>query len=215
MTPSIRENIGRLEEDHALAAVTGIPGLKLYRNIYIPQGSGKTAEIDLLIVSRKGVFAVEVKGFGGVITGSNVRYEWVRCRKRKGSEGDVVTRFYNPVRQSEQHLAAITRYLGMPANSCCGLVVFSDRAVLKKVPPNTGSCVILQTRELSAVVRCMLARRKERFSAAELRQLEAKLDVIPKVGESTRRLHIAQAKRAERVRKAEQERRRRQRGKRR
>lgn len=203
-----REAVGKLEEERAFATIAGIPGLRVYRNVYIPTGDGRTAEIDLLILSAKGVFPVEVKGFGGSITGSRTRYEWTRRHRKKGRGKEAVTRFFNPIRQSNAHLAAASRYLGVPIGSCCGLVVFSDRATLEKVPSNTGSCIVLQTRELNAVMRRMLAKRKDRFSPAELRRLEARLDAIPKASDSMKRLHVVQARRAEQMRKAEQARRR-------
>ena len=95
-----REGIGKREEDLAFAAVSGIPGTKAYRNVYIPLRGGRTAEIDILLVSAKGVVAIEVKGFGGAITGSAVRWEWTRTRREKRSGGIERLKFYNP--QSER-----------------------------------------------------------------------------------------------------------------
>ena len=91
-----REGIGKREEDLAFAAVSGIPGTKAYRNVYIPLRGGRTAEIDILLVSAKGVVAIEVKGFGGAITGSAVRWEWTRTRREKRSGGIERLKFYNP-----------------------------------------------------------------------------------------------------------------------
>ena len=130
-----KEAAGKREEDLAFASVSGIPGAKAYRNIYIPLGGGRTPEIDVLVLSAKGVFAIEVKGFSGAITGSAVRYEWTQIRKKKRGGGIEKLKFYNPMRQSDAHLQAISRYLRIPLACCHGLVVFSDRATLKKVPP--------------------------------------------------------------------------------
>lgn len=208
MNKTTRETIGKQEEDRIFAAVSGIPDLKIYRNIYIPQGFRRTAEVDLLILSAKGIFAIEAKGFGFcTVTGSRIRYEWTRRYKRKSST-EVKVKFYSPIRQSNAHLEAVSRYLGVPSSFCCGLVVFSDRTVLKKVPPNSSSCIILQTSQLGSTLRRMLARRKRHFSPAELRQLEARLDAIPKACDGIKRQHILQARQAERRRKGEQERRR-------
>ena len=66
----------------------------------------------------------------------------------------------------------------------------------------------LEDGEGYAAMRRLLARRENRFSPAELRRLEAGLDAIPKASDGARRLHVIQARRAERMRKAEQARRR-------
>ena len=204
-----REGIGKREEDLAFAAVSGIPGTKAYRNVYIPLRGGRTAEIDILLVSAKGVVAIEVKGFGGAITGSAVRWEWTRTRREKRSGGIERLKFYNPVRQSDAHLRAVSRYLRIPLASCHGLVVFSDRAVLKKVPPSTETCTILQTKYLRGTLLRRLRARGDRFSPAEASRITRLIESLPALGEEEKQRHITQARQAEKLRMVKQERRRR------
>lgn len=206
-----REGIGKREEDLAFAAVFGIPGTKAYRNVYIPLRSGRTAEIDILLVSAKGVVAIEVKGFSGAITGSVVRWEWTRTRKGKRSGSIERLKFYNPVRQSDAHLRAVSRYLRVPLVSCHGLVVFSDRAVLKKALPNTKTCTILQTKYLRGVLLRRLKAHGDRLSPADATRIAWAIESLPAPSEGEKRRHIVQARQAEKLRMAEQERRRRRR----
>lgn len=209
MSKQVRETIGKQEEDLAFAAISGLPDSKIYRNLYIPCG-GKTAEIDLLVLCSKGIFALEVKGFGSgsVITGSIIRYEWTRRWRKQKSRDAESTKFYNPIRQSDMHLKVIARYLGVPMDHCRGLVVFSDRAILKKVPRVTETCTVLQTRFLSSYFKRCLQQRKPRFSPAEFHRLETRLNALPRANDGMKRRHIQQVKEAERNRKAEQARRR-------
>lgn len=205
---SAKEDVGKREEDLAFAAVSGIPGTKAYRNVYIPLRGGRTAEIDILLVSAKGVVAIEVKGFGGAITGSAVRWEWTRTRRGKRSGGIERLKFYNPVRQSDAHLRAVSRYLRVPLASCHGLVVFSDRAVLKKVPPSTETCTILQTKYLRGALLRRLRAHGDRFSPAEASRIMQSIESLPVLGEEEKQRHIVQTRQAEKLRMAEQERRR-------
>lgn len=203
-----RESIGKREEDLAFAAVSGIPGTKAYRNVYIPLRGGRTAEIDILLISAKGVVAIEVKGFGGAITGSAVRWEWTRTRREKRSGGIERLKFYNPVRQSDDHLRVVSRYLRVPLASCHGLVVFSDRAVLKKVPPSTETCTILQTKYLRGALLRRLKAHGDCLFPAEASRIMRSIESLPVLGEEEKQRHIAQARQAEKLRMAEQERRR-------
>lgn len=203
----IKQSIGKQEEDHVYAEVSSVPGVKVYRNLYVPC-SGRYAEIDILVLSAKGVFIVEAKAFGGTITGNVTRYDWTRRYKRRGSS-EVVTKFYNPIRQSSGHLQALSRYLCVPTKHMLGLIVFADRATLCKVPARTDNCVVLQTRFVTGYLKRCLASREVCFSPTELSRLEQRLDGFAgNTSDGVKRLHIIQARQAERRRKAEQERRR-------
>lgn len=52
-----------------------IPESQMFRNVYIPTKNGKTSEIDLLFVSKKGIFVFEVKNYGDNIYGDANRSE--------------------------------------------------------------------------------------------------------------------------------------------
>ena len=106
-------------------------------------------------------------------------------------------------------MRAVSRYLRVPLASCHGLVVFSDRAVLKKVPPSTETCTILQTKYLRGTLLRRLRARGDRFSPAEASRITQSIESLPALGEEEKQRHIAQARRAEKLRMVKQERRRR------
>ena len=55
--------------------------LKVLKNLYIPIGYGKTTEIDVIMIHRKGIFVFESKNYSGWIFGSrNDRY-WTQSLK--------------------------------------------------------------------------------------------------------------------------------------
>ncbi|MGN0047204.1 MAG: nuclease-related domain-containing protein [Eggerthellaceae bacterium] len=203
MNDDAKRLAGQREEDRVYKAVSKLPGIKIWRNVYIPYGHGLTAEIDLLIVSSKAVIALEVKNYGqGQVVGSQRRFDWV-LDKGKGAKP---RRFYSPLKQSDRHLEVVSRYLGIPSRCCKGIVAFSDSTVLKKVP-RTPSCTILNTRYLSSCLRRILANRNPRFSPTELRRIAQRLDAVTNASAAVQRRHTLYARHAERARKAEQERR--------
>ena len=101
--------------------------MKVLRNIYLPY-NGRLTEIDMIAVSKLGVFIIEVKNYSGEIIGSlndkywKVRYSSIHYEK-----------LYNPVFQNIRHKNAVERYL--KTNNLRGIpifrpVIFSNKASL-------------------------------------------------------------------------------------
>lgn len=67
-----------------------IPEKQILRNVYIPTADGKTSEIDLLVVSRKGLLVFECKNYAGNIYGDMKRKKWIQYL------GKQKNFFYNP-----------------------------------------------------------------------------------------------------------------------
>ena len=211
MNDETKRLAGQREEDRVYEAVSKLPGVKIYRSLYVPYGrAGQTAELDLVLLCSKGIiFTIEVKSYAGQITGSLQRYEWTSFSKPPGAREKKVTKIYSPIRQLRRQQEILGRYLGVSDKHINGLVVFSDRATLKKVPAKSDSGIaVLQTRFVASHIRRCLANRKARFSPTELRRIAQRLDAASNASDVTKRRHIAQAKKAEHARRAEQERRR-------
>ena len=47
------ETLGRIGEDRVFDILKAVPGIRIFRNLYIPTNSGRTVEIDLLALSAK------------------------------------------------------------------------------------------------------------------------------------------------------------------
>ena len=102
-----------------------------------------TTQIDHVVVSRYGVFAIETKNYQGVIYGDDKRKEWtqmiitdVTYAKKWWKTYTYVTKnhFYNPVKQSLAHSIAIKSLLSeWSALKVIPIVVFTGTAVLKDV----------------------------------------------------------------------------------
>ena len=84
-----------------------IPEKQILRNVYIPKKNGKTTEIDLIVVSKKGLFVFECKNYGGNIYGDARRQKWVQYAGRKKSY------FYSPLWQNKNHAKYLREFLGL------------------------------------------------------------------------------------------------------
>lgn len=82
-----------------------IPENQILRNVYVPNGKGGTSEIDLLVISKKGIFVFEVKNYGGKIYGDMKRQKWIQYL------GGKKKYFYNPFRQNKTHCENLKKYI--------------------------------------------------------------------------------------------------------
>jgi len=100
-----------------------------FHNIVIPTTRG-TTEIDHLIVSRFGVFVVELKDYSGWILGGAADPFWTAVHFKQQY------RFQNPVHQNFGHLKAVEELLRVDQRALFGTVVFRGSFRFKTaVPP--------------------------------------------------------------------------------
>ena len=49
---------------------------KVLRNVYLPKDNGETSEIDLLFITKVGIFVIESKNYSGYIFGTDTNQKW-------------------------------------------------------------------------------------------------------------------------------------------
>lgn len=118
-----------------------------------------TTQIDHVVVSKFGVFAIETKNYRGEIYGDDDRQEWtqiivtdVTYAKKWWKTYSYVTKnhFFNPVKQSVAHANAIRKALKeWPNLKVVPIVVFAGSAVLNNV--TTQHHVVYDDRLLSTI----------------------------------------------------------------
>lgn len=121
--------------------------------------AGGTTQIDHVVVSKYGVFAVETKNYRGEIYGDDDRHEWtqiivtdVTYMKKWWKTYSYVTKnhFYNPVRQSVAHAKVIRKALKeWPDLKVVPIVAFAGSALLNNV--TTQHHVVYDDRLLSTI----------------------------------------------------------------
>lgn len=100
---------------------------KIMTNLYIPIDC-KTTEIDLLMITRKGIYVFESKNYSGWIFGNENYKTWTQIIYQKRNK------FLNPIWQNKKHILALDGALKEFDNIRFeSYIVFSKRCTLKKV----------------------------------------------------------------------------------
>lgn len=100
-------------------------GMKVYRNLYLEnKRTGRTMEVDILAISRKGIFVIESKNYRRCeVRGSVLDKDWV-VNYRSGK----TFRLYNPLKQTEGKVRYMERGLNL-TDEIIPLVVFPNNMV--------------------------------------------------------------------------------------
>ncbi len=100
---------------------------KIINNVYLEKRNGKTTEIDMILLCRKGIFVFEVKNYNGWIFGDRKGMYWTQ-RFETGKS----FRFYNPILQNESHIKELKEYLNISNKEIVkSIVIFIGNGELK------------------------------------------------------------------------------------
>lgn len=125
-------------------------GAKFLFNVYVPKEDGETTEIDVLMITHKGIFVFESKNYSGWIFGNENRKDWYQTLP-SGRGKSHKEHFYNPIMQNRTHLKHLQVILDK-AVPMFSVIVFSDRCTLKDVTVNNGSVKVVNRSRVSLVV---------------------------------------------------------------
>lgn len=94
---------------------------------------GKTSQIDNILVSRYGIFVIEMKNFAGTVKGKEHEPKWMHISPGRNK---TPREFYNPIWQNEGHITALRKLLekSLPNIPFHNIVVFSDECRSPKIP---------------------------------------------------------------------------------
>lgn len=109
-------------EQLLLERVQKLPGKKrILSNVYIPRGNRTTTEIDLILISRKGIFVVENKNMSGHLSGDDDSRTWFHASYQNSFP------FYNPILQNRAHIHALMQVLKLEEDTLFrSWIVLSD-----------------------------------------------------------------------------------------
>ena len=134
---------GKRGEMRVFSILSQLPDEYTILNDLVFRTEKGTTQIDHVVVSKYGVFAIETKNYRGEIYGDDNRKEWTQIiitemtyAKKWWKTYTYVTKnhFYNPVKQSLAHSIAIKNLLSQwPVLKIVPIVVFTGNAVLKDV----------------------------------------------------------------------------------
>ncbi|MCB1070238.1 MAG: NERD domain-containing protein [Kiritimatiellae bacterium] len=107
---------------------------KFIHNVMLRLKDESTTQIDHIIVSRHGIFVVELKNYQGWIFGNAYDKEWTQSFGPKKK-----FRFQNPIHQNHRHVMALAELTEIPVEYFKPVVMFLGGCKLKTdLPPNVG-----------------------------------------------------------------------------
>ena len=137
------EQKGKRGEMRMSSILSQLPDEYTVLNDLVYQTERGTTQIDHIVVSKYGIFAIETKNYSGEIYGDDERQKWtqmivtdVTYAKKWWKTYTYATknRFYNPVKQSLGHTFRIKELLSaFPHVKIVPMVVFTGEAILKNV----------------------------------------------------------------------------------
>ena len=165
-------------------------GARFLFNLYIPKRAGETTEIDVLMLSPRGLFVFESKNYSGWIFGDEERKTWYqtlpqgRGRSRKES-------FYNPIMQNRTHIRHLKTLVGddTPMHS---IITFSERCTLKNVQVRSQDIHVINRYDVARVVSGICGQISDAcLTDDQIEALYSRLYAYTQVDGRTKEKHIA------------------------
>ena len=121
-------------------------GAKFLFNIYVPKNDEETTEIDVLMISHKGLFVFESKNYSGWIFGNEKDKYWTQVLST-GKGKSEKKQFYNPIAQNKGHIRQLRKYIPekIPIYS---MIVFSERCELKNITTSSTNTKVIKRDQL-------------------------------------------------------------------
>lgn len=182
-------NIGSYGEyliEYKLKNIAKSENGKVIKNIYVPY-KNRTSEIDVLFITRKGLFVIESKNYSGWIFGNEYQNQWTQCIK-----GGRKYRFYNPIKQNRTHVKAVQHYLKINQETIKSYIVFSEKCELKRVPNSTNEYKIIKRNELINEIKKDLKSANQTYNDKEIESIINKIYMVSNVNKEIKDNHIKQ-----------------------
>ena len=170
-------------------------GAKFLFNTYIPKQNGGTSEIDVMMISTKGIFVFESKNYSGWIYGNEYQDKW--CQTIKPEKGKIKKSFfYNPIKQNRAHVYHLQAIIGkeLPVYS---IIVFSNRCILQKIEVSDRYARVTQRLNLAdTVLDTYYMTTNDPISAERVQELYYQLFPYTQVNPETKQKHITEIKKS-------------------
>ncbi len=158
----------------------------LMTNLYIPKKDGTTTEIDLLMLSQKGIYVFESKNFSGWIFGDENSKNWTQTLENRQK-----IRFYNPIWQNNGHISALKHYLGLHDQDLYkSFIVFSERCTLKQITVSSPNVKVVKRNDLVQTIKRDIGLLPELLTVQEVDNIYAKLSALTLVDKAVKQAHI-------------------------
>ena len=160
-------------------------GARFIFNAYLPKDEDNTSEVDVIVISKSGLFVIESKNYSGWIFGDANRKMWTQTL-----QSGEKNQFYNPIWQNQSHCKYLASFLNIDDSKIISYIVFSNRCEFKKVPDNTSTYRIIHRKHLPHYVEEDMERRENQFTLEEVNIIFNKLFPLTQVSDDIKQEHI-------------------------
>ena len=161
---------------------------KFLFNIYIPKGNSGTSEIDLLMISTKGIFVFESKNYSGWIFGTENQQYWYQTLPT-GRSKSRKEQFFNPVMQNNTHIKHLQALLPKQV-PIFSVIVFSDRCTLKSINVQSSDTSVIHRCDVAATINTISSQRDDTLNPNEIDEIYNKLYPFTQVDMNVKKQHI-------------------------
>lgn len=166
---------------------------KFLFNVYLPKENDETTEIDVLMLSKYGIFVFESKNYSGWIFGNENQKNWYQTLPA-GKNRSHKEQFFNPVMQNRTHIKYLSALLetNFPLYS---IIVFSERCTLKGITIESPDIHVIKRDHVFSVV-SKICKNVSEYPLTEERisQLYDELYPYTQVSDKEKLQHIANIK---------------------
>lgn len=151
----------------------------ILNNIMIESNQG-THQIDHIVISKFGIFVIEMKNYYGLIKGDDLKDKWTQYL------GKNKYFFKNPIHQNYGHVKALSSMLNIPDNCFIPIVCFSNSANIDVTSKN----IVVQIDGLTKLIKKFYKPLIEN-NLDDIKEIILKSNIVDK---EKRRLHVKNIK---------------------
>ena len=124
-----------------------------FSNLYLPKEDGTTCEIDLVAVSRRGIFVFESKNYNGRIYGDEKNPYWYQVIRHDLRKMPKKFSFFNPIMQNKMHCRILSSILSDYKEFIYSYVVFGNQCRLLNVIAKSQDSILCKQNQTAGYIR--------------------------------------------------------------
>lgn len=164
-------------------------GGKFLFNCYLPKENNETTELDVILISRDGIFVFESKNYSGWIFGDEKSKKWTQTLPQ-GKGRSRKEYFLNPIMQNKLHIKWLKKLISedIPVHS---VIVFSERCTLKKISVKSPDIFVIKRNIIASTVKKISNMYAKKLTEEEITSMYKKLYPYTQVTAQLKEQHIS------------------------
>ena len=157
------------------------PSVTIFHDLIIKKNNNEFSQIDLVLVTSEGIIVIEVKDYSGWIYGSGNNTNWTKVL----SYGKKKYKFYNPIKQNQNHIIQLRKTLKQFENiPFFSVIVFFGDCELKEINYVPKGTYLVKSHRIFEVLN-LIKTENEPTSYTNKREVVDTLKQLVSLGENT------------------------------